>query len=178
LHGSSYRQIVINKTAYYTFYLSAACAMLLNGVTDDASHELAKKICVQIGEYFQIQDDFLDCYGDEKVIGKVGTDIQDNKCSWLVVQALGRASSEHKATLKQHYGRNDVQRAWPCCRVPQVRGRDVRADLAADRAGDGDAHGRVYHARQQDLQAQQVSEEISHGDACERDSRGSTWYSE
>jgi farnesyl diphosphate synthase len=108
LHGSSYRQIVINKTAYYTFYLSAACAMLLNGVTDDASHELAKKICVQIGEYFQIQDDFLDCYGDEKVIGKVGTDIQDNKCSWLVVQALARASSEQKATLKQHYGRNDA----------------------------------------------------------------------
>ncbi|CEG43511.1 farnesyl pyrophosphate synthetase [Plasmopara halstedii] len=26
-----YRQIVINKTAYYTFYLSTACAMFLNG---------------------------------------------------------------------------------------------------------------------------------------------------
>ncbi|KUF87498.1 Peroxiredoxin-2 [Phytophthora nicotianae] len=61
-----YRQIVINKTAYYTFYLSAACAMFLNGVVDEASHNLAKKICVRIGEYFQIQDDFLDCYGDEK----------------------------------------------------------------------------------------------------------------
>lgn len=105
----SYRQIVINKTAYYTFYLSAACAMLLNGVTDESSHDLAKEICIQIGEYFQIQDDFLDCYGDEKVIGKVGTDIQDNKCSWLVVQALVRASPEQKATLKQHYGRNDPE---------------------------------------------------------------------
>ncbi|KAG7394283.1 hypothetical protein PHYBOEH_005395 [Phytophthora boehmeriae] len=102
-----YRQIVINKTAYYTFYLSAACAMYLNGVVDEASHDLAKKLCVQIGEYFQIQDDFLDCYGDEKVIGKVGTDIQDNKCSWLVVQALDRATPEQKAILKENYGRND-----------------------------------------------------------------------
>lgn len=49
----SYRQIVINKTAYYTFYLSAACAMFLNGVVDEPSHNLAKKICVQIGEYFR-----------------------------------------------------------------------------------------------------------------------------
>ncbi|GMF41818.1 unnamed protein product [Phytophthora fragariaefolia] len=103
----SYRQIVINKTAYYTFYLSAACAMFLNGVVDEPSHNLAKKICVQIGEYFQIQDDFLDCYGDEKVIGKVGTDIQDNKCSWLVVQALDRATPDQRETLKKNYGCND-----------------------------------------------------------------------
>ncbi|RLN90403.1 hypothetical protein BBJ28_00007709 [Nothophytophthora sp. Chile5] len=104
-----YRQIVINKTAYYTFYLSVGCAMFLTGVVDEPSHDLAKKVCVQIGEYFQIQDDFLDCYGDEKVIGKVGTDIQDNKCSWLVVQALDRATAEQKATLKQYYGVNDAK---------------------------------------------------------------------
>lgn len=98
---------MVFKTAYYTFYLSVACAMLLSGVTDDASHELAKKICVRIGEYFQIQDDFLDCYGDAQVIGKIGTDIQDNKCSWLVVQALQHATSEQKDLLKANYGKSD-----------------------------------------------------------------------
>lgn len=102
-----YRKIVIYKTAYYTFYLSAACAMHLSGVTDEASYKLAETICINIGEYFQIQDDYLDCYGDEKVIGKVGTDIQDNKCSWLVVQALERASDDQKLVLKEHYGRNE-----------------------------------------------------------------------
>lgn len=33
----------------------------------------------------------------------MGTDIQDNKCSWLVVQALERADTEQKALLLENY---------------------------------------------------------------------------
>lgn len=55
----------------------------------------------------QIQDDFLDAFADPSVLGKVGTDVQDNKCSWLVVQALARATPEQKALLKADYGRHD-----------------------------------------------------------------------
>lgn len=32
--------------------------------------------------------------------GKVGTDIEDNKCSWLVVQALQRVTTEQRQTLE------------------------------------------------------------------------------
>ena len=100
---SRYRQIVIYKTAFYTFYLSAACAMHLNGITHVTRYRVAKDICIQMGEYFQVQDDYLDCYGDPEVIGKVGTDIQDNKCSWLVVQALSKVSPEQRELLKVRF---------------------------------------------------------------------------
>ncbi|EQC29141.1 hypothetical protein SDRG_13014 [Saprolegnia diclina VS20] len=102
-----HQKIVVFKTAYYTFYLSAASAMFLSGVSDPACYTLAQEICVKIGEYFQVQDDYLDCYADPEVLGKIGTDIQDNKCSWLVVQALARATPEQRAVIKEHYGKNN-----------------------------------------------------------------------
>lgn len=104
-----YRNIVVYKTAFYTFYLSAACAMHLSGITDAASYETAKVICVKIGEYFQVQDDYLDCYGAPEVIGKIGTDIQDNKCSWLVVQALQSATPEQRGVLEKNYGKPQTE---------------------------------------------------------------------
>ncbi|KAL4449400.1 hypothetical protein ABPG77_007044 [Micractinium sp. CCAP 211/92] len=103
----TYMRIVTYKTAFYTFYLPVACGMRLAGVTDEAAYKLAEDICISMGQYFQIQDDFLDCFGDPEVIGKIGTDIQDNKCSWLVVQALQRASDEQKKAIEENYGKDE-----------------------------------------------------------------------
>jgi farnesyl diphosphate synthase len=101
-----YRHIVKYKTAFYSFYLPVACGMILGNVNRGHDFDVARDICCAMGEYFQIQDDFLDCYGDPKVIGKVGTDIQDNKCSWLVVQALERSSKSQQKVLIEHYGKD------------------------------------------------------------------------
>lgn len=50
--------------------------------------------------YYMFQDDYLDCYGDPAVTGKIGTDIQDNKCSWLVVTALEVMTPGQRAELE------------------------------------------------------------------------------
>lgn len=57
-----------------------------------------------IGQLFQIQDDFLDLYGDPKVTGKIGTDIIEGKCSWFIVNALNLADEQQLAVIKKHYG--------------------------------------------------------------------------
>jgi len=99
------------KTAYYSFYLSVAIGMRLAGVTKPEHYDTAREICLAIGEYFQAQDDFLDCFGDPEVIGKVGTDIEENKCTWLVVQALQspKFGADERAVLERCYGRNDPE---------------------------------------------------------------------
>jgi farnesyl diphosphate synthase len=74
--------------------------MLLAGIRSKASFETAQDILLPMGEYFQIQDDYLDCYGDPKVIGKIGRDIEENKCTWLIVQALRKATPEQKLLLE------------------------------------------------------------------------------
>ena len=103
----TYMRIVTYKTAFYTFYLPAAVAMHLCGVTDEAAFARAREICIRMGQFFQIQDDYLDCFGSPEVIGKIGTDIEDNKCSWLVVQALLRCSPEQRQVIEVNYGQAD-----------------------------------------------------------------------
>ncbi|KAL5011248.1 hypothetical protein ScPMuIL_011669, partial [Solemya velum] len=102
-----YSAIVKWKTAFYSFYLPIASAMYMNGITDETSHSTARRILLKMGHFFQVQDDYLDCYGDPEVIGKIGTDIEDNKCSWLVVQALSRVNDDQREVLKNCYGCQD-----------------------------------------------------------------------
>jgi farnesyl diphosphate synthase len=118
-----YSKIVKYKTAFYSFYLPVAMGMLMAGIREESAFELARKICCIMGEYFQIQDDYLDCFGDPAVIGKVGTDIQDNKCSWLVVQALQRCTPAQRKVLEQNYGQ------WDDKKVAKVKELYNKLDL-------------------------------------------------
>jgi len=62
-----------------------------------------------LGEYFQIQDDVLDAFAPPEVLGKIGTDIEDAKCSWLVCKALELVNDEQKEILMTHYGNHDAE---------------------------------------------------------------------
>ncbi|CEQ41641.1 SPOSA6832_03378, partial [Sporobolomyces salmonicolor] len=96
--------IVVYKTAYYSFYLPVALALHMSGVQSPAAFQKALDILIPMGEYFQVQDDYLDCYGTPEQIGKIGTDILDNKCSWLINAALGKASAAQRKVLDENYG--------------------------------------------------------------------------
>ena len=102
-----YNEIVQFKTAYYSFYAPVALGLILAGIEDEKILDNAQKVCLALGRYFQVQDDYLDCYGTPEQIGKIGTDIVDGKCSWLVVQALSCCSTEDRAVLEAHYAQKD-----------------------------------------------------------------------
>ncbi|KAL4999394.1 isoprenoid synthase domain-containing protein [Aspergillus recurvatus] len=104
-----YMFIVTYKTAYYSFYLPVALALHYLQLATPENLRQAHDILIPLGQYFQVQDDYLDAYGDPEVIGKIGTDIQDNKCSWLVNQALQRCSAEQRKMLDAAYGRKDAE---------------------------------------------------------------------
>ncbi|KAF7977280.1 hypothetical protein HWV62_604 [Athelia sp. TMB] len=113
--------IVLYKTAYYSFYLPVALAMYMTHIPIPANisykvstsgnvtdpYQLALDILLPLGEYFQIQDDFLDYSGTPEQIGKIGTDIIDNKCSWCVNTALAVATPSQRKVLDENYGQKD-----------------------------------------------------------------------
>ncbi|KAG7547220.1 Isoprenoid synthase domain superfamily [Arabidopsis suecica] len=84
-----HRRIVQYKTAYYSFYLPVACALLMAGENLE-NHTDVKTVLIDMGIYFQVQ---------------IGTDIEDFKCSWLVVKALERCSEEQTKILYENYGK-------------------------------------------------------------------------
>ncbi|XP_038959265.1 farnesyl pyrophosphate synthase-like [Rattus norvegicus] len=110
-------------TAFYSFYLPIAAAMYMAGFDREKEHANALKILLEMGKFFQIQDDYLDLFGDPSVTGKVDTDIQDNKCSWPVVQCLLRATSQQHQKVEENYGQKDPEK------VAQVKALYEALDL-------------------------------------------------
>lgn len=61
-----------------------------------------------LGIAFQVQDDYLDAFGDPEKFGKdTGGDIRQNKKTFLMLHALEVCSGEHKAELKQLMSSSD-----------------------------------------------------------------------
>ncbi|CCD22249.1 bifunctional (2E,6E)-farnesyl diphosphate synthase/dimethylallyltranstransferase NDAI_0A00910 [Naumovozyma dairenensis CBS 421] len=109
--------IVRFKTAYYSFYLPVALAMYMAGINSDTDLQQAQDVLIPLGEYFQIQDDFLDCFGTPEQIGKIGTDIQDNKCSWVINKALELVTPEQRKVLDENYGQKNQECEDKCREV-------------------------------------------------------------
>lgn len=82
-----------------------ACALKIGAILADASKEDADnlyKFGEQIGLAFQLQDDYLDVYGDTKVFGKeIGGDITSNKKTFMLINAFNHADEAQRAELQK-----------------------------------------------------------------------------
>ena len=83
--------------------------MYLTNNKSAKDHSLVEEILLKMGHLFQVQDDFIDCFGDPSITGKIGTDIEDGKCCWNIVTALDVCSSTQRAVLQTNYGKKDIE---------------------------------------------------------------------
>lgn len=97
---ADYLKMIECKTA-----VLVAAAMKMGAIIAETSTENAQLIYdfgLNLGLAFQLQDDYLDAFGDPKTFGKqVGGDIIENKKTYLFIKALEFASAEEKQQLLQ-----------------------------------------------------------------------------
>lgn len=91
-----------------------ACALKIGAILAGASKEDADNLYrfgEQIGLAFQLQDDFLDVYGDTRVFGKaIGGDITSNKKTFMLINALNHANEEQRHQLESWIGATEFDR--------------------------------------------------------------------
>jgi len=80
---------------------------IIGGASENNCHHLYE-FGKKLGIAFQIQDDYLDAYGNAADFGKeVGGDIKQNKKTFLLLHALQVANDEQKAELQSLIENND-----------------------------------------------------------------------
>lgn len=93
---------------------------ILGGASNKDADELYE-FGRNLGLAFQLQDDLLDTYGDPILTGKkVGTDILDNKKTFLMISALNLGNGEQVAELKLWLSKKDFDREEKIKAVKQI----------------------------------------------------------
>ena len=99
----TYNRIVEYKTVFYTFFCPLEISKFI------CAKWIKSNICIKefsfhMGHYFQVTDDYLDCFVDPETSRKIGTDIQDQKCTWLAIQFLSNATRDDINLWIKNYG--------------------------------------------------------------------------
>ncbi len=97
-----YMEMISNKTA-----ILIAAALKMGAIiadADEASQEAVFKYGMNLGIAFQLQDDYLDAFGDTARFGKqLGGDIIENKKTYLYLKAKEMASEIEQRELSDLY---------------------------------------------------------------------------
>ena len=126
------------KSARYTIINPLQVGMTLAGGSPEATAPI-ESFGLNAGKAFQLTDDVLGIYGDEKSLGKVpGDDIREGKGTLLVHYALEHAAPTDKAFLQKSLGNADLTEAdlTACKRIIEVSGARAHAQEQAKVYGD------------------------------------------
>lgn len=95
------------KMIEYKTAVLVGAAMKMGAIVAETTEENANLIYdfgLNLGIAFQIQDDYLDAFGDPKTFGKqVGGDIIENKKTFLYLKAMEFATAEEKLQLADYF---------------------------------------------------------------------------
>ncbi|VDK70899.1 unnamed protein product [Litomosoides sigmodontis] len=100
--------IAQHKTSHYTYFTPLQVAALLT--SQPLIIEPLKWIAYQLGYLFQSLDDYMDCFGDKSIMGKVGNDLREAKCTWVTCKAAEKLSNEPSFLIdfREHFGKRSI----------------------------------------------------------------------
>jgi len=136
-------QIISNKTAALIGAASRLGAMTSSDNNED--HQNLKEYGESIGIAFQISDDLLDYYGNQKIVGKpIGNDFKDKKLTLPLIHAFQNAPKKEVSVVKKKL-KNGVKK------------RDIKEIIAFAEKYDGI----IYAQKLQDEYASKAKESIA-----------------
>lgn len=83
-----------------------AGAVAIGATLGSASEEDCRKLrrfAIELGLAFQLQDDLLDSYGDERLGKAIGGDILEGKKTYLMITAMSHADEPTREILRKTY---------------------------------------------------------------------------
>ena len=93
-----YMHMIELKTSVLLAGAAVIGAMLAGASEEDC--KALRRFAIELGLAFQLQDDLLDSYGDERLGKAIGGDILEGKKTYLMITAMSHANEEQRAVLR------------------------------------------------------------------------------
>ena len=104
---NEYFEMIKNKTA-----VLIGCSFMFGGIVaeaNDLNTNLLYQIGLNLGIAFQLEDDLLDCFGDQEKFGKkIGGDIIEKKKTLLYLFTKSKLESEKKLEFENVFNSNEI----------------------------------------------------------------------
>jgi len=101
---------------------SAVIGAILGGASEEDCRKL-RRFGIELGLAFQLQDDLLDSYGDERLGKVIGGDILEGKKTYLMITAMSHADEADREVLRSTYRRAELSDAEKIAAVKAVYDR-------------------------------------------------------